>query len=648
MNGLYGTLGKTSAAAPHVSGLAGLIRSINPNLTRGQVRIILRATADKVPAMGGANYTPEYGHGRINAYAALKYTLENYGGTLSGEVLLTENLTIATGKTLTIAAGSTIKFDSGVKLTIDGTLNAQGTSQDPITFTASGTSWHGLYFAAGSSGSLEYCTLDKLSGGAGSGAVTINGNTAVAIENSTIDVLAGSYVFGVYASGSSSSANDVTIYKSTVRSASGPALYVSGSGGYVKVHESEIVQNSSSETVRVPGGTVEFWRWPTNYDGKNKIKGGKLYASSNALIDAGDYWDHDKNHFCDAAGATLQVASGGTIYARYDYWPNGNPPTQINNGGYIHYSNNLGSSDCSGVSAIVSEKTVETIVSDGQTDMESLLFEAKKKVREGLFAEAIVLFSQIVASGHLPEAPTALLELRRLYKKTQIADIGPIVQQASNQPGVLKATAMKVLADIYGMQNKQSQALTLLDDIVQLYPGTSEAFSAQIEKFLLHFSSGDFKSATQVLDAIKPGNQEEELDVMAARQLLNLETGATAFSSQTLGTQNQERVETKSELAAGTIAVSTYPNPFNPTSTLHYNLPDDGEVDIRIFNSKGQEIELLERGFRQAGEYQVEWNGRENNGVTVGSGVYFYTLTFRPVDGNRQTIRKSGILTLIK
>ncbi len=135
---------------------------------------------------------------------------------------------------------------------------------------------------------------------------------------------------------------------------------------------------------------------------------------------------------------------------------------------------------------------------------------------------------------------------------------------------------------------------------------------------------------------------------MVARQLLNIETDATAFSSQPLTTQNQEKVERNNEPEAGTVAVSIYPNPFNPTSTLHYNLPEDGEVDIRIFNSKGQEIRLLERGIRQAGEYQVEWNGRGNNGVTVGSGVYFYTLTFRPADVNRRTTRKSGILTLIK
>lgn len=60
--------------------------------------------------MNGANFTNEHGYGRINAHAALKYTLENYGGTLSGDVTITENLKIQPGNTLTIAPGTTIRF----------------------------------------------------------------------------------------------------------------------------------------------------------------------------------------------------------------------------------------------------------------------------------------------------------------------------------------------------------------------------------------------------------------------------------------------------------------------------------------------------------------------------------------------------------
>ncbi|MCH7763278.1 MAG: S8 family serine peptidase [Candidatus Marinimicrobia bacterium] len=67
----YSSFSGTSSAAPIVSGLAALILSINANLSWSEVRSIIRNTADEVPAMGGENFTDEYGYGRINAYAAL-------------------------------------------------------------------------------------------------------------------------------------------------------------------------------------------------------------------------------------------------------------------------------------------------------------------------------------------------------------------------------------------------------------------------------------------------------------------------------------------------------------------------------------------------------------------------------------------------
>jgi len=64
----------TSAAAPHVAGLVGLIRSVNPSLTWLQVHSIINNSADKVAAMGGQNWTEQYGYGRINAYQAFLFT----------------------------------------------------------------------------------------------------------------------------------------------------------------------------------------------------------------------------------------------------------------------------------------------------------------------------------------------------------------------------------------------------------------------------------------------------------------------------------------------------------------------------------------------------------------------------------------------
>ncbi len=125
----YGYLGGTSMATPHVNGVAALILSLNPNLTAADVRTIIEQTADDKGTPGRDDY---YGYGRVNCYRALRYTLEHYGGTLSGNVVLREHLTIPSSVTLNISPGTNLQLQNDAALTIYGTLNAQGTASQRI------------------------------------------------------------------------------------------------------------------------------------------------------------------------------------------------------------------------------------------------------------------------------------------------------------------------------------------------------------------------------------------------------------------------------------------------------------------------------------------------------------------------------------
>jgi photosystem II stability/assembly factor-like uncharacterized protein len=69
-----------------------------------------------------------------------------------------------------------------------------------------------------------------------------------------------------------------------------------------------------------------------------------------------------------------------------------------------------------------------------------------------------------------------------------------------------------------------------------------------------------------------------------------------------------------------------YPNPFNPTTAIHYGLPVQSNVSLRIYNVLGQEVVTLLEGAHPAGNYQAVWDGRNEAGESVGSGVYFYRL----------------------
>ena len=66
-----------------------------------------------------------------------------------------------------------------------------------------------------------------------------------------------------------------------------------------------------------------------------------------------------------------------------------------------------------------------------------------------------------------------------------------------------------------------------------------------------------------------------------------------------------------------------YPNPFNPTTAIEYGLPETAEVRIQIFNMRGELIRTLVDGMQPAGHLTRSWDGRNDNGTLVPSGVYF-------------------------
>jgi hypothetical protein len=70
-----------------------------------------------------------------------------------------------------------------------------------------------------------------------------------------------------------------------------------------------------------------------------------------------------------------------------------------------------------------------------------------------------------------------------------------------------------------------------------------------------------------------------------------------------------------------------YPNPFNPTTTIEYTLKEQANVSLRVYNVAGQLIRTLVEETKTPGEvHTVTWDGRNDAGQSVSSGVYFYKL----------------------
>lgn len=79
---------------------------------------------------------------------------------------------------------------------------------------------------------------------------------------------------------------------------------------------------------------------------------------------------------------------------------------------------------------------------------------------------------------------------------------------------------------------------------------------------------------------------------------------------------------------------NSYPNPFNPSTTISYALPEAAHVRIEVINVLGAWIKTLVDGPKNAGQHAVRWDGTDHSGARVSSGTYLYRVA---VDGYTQT-----------
>jgi len=76
----------------------------------------------------------------------------------------------------------------------------------------------------------------------------------------------------------------------------------------------------------------------------------------------------------------------------------------------------------------------------------------------------------------------------------------------------------------------------------------------------------------------------------------------------------------------GTHLYQNYPNPFNPTTNISFSIVEESKIEILIFNLKGQKVKTLVKTTYQKGNHSILWNGEDNFGSSVSSGLYLYKL----------------------
>jgi hypothetical protein len=69
-----------------------------------------------------------------------------------------------------------------------------------------------------------------------------------------------------------------------------------------------------------------------------------------------------------------------------------------------------------------------------------------------------------------------------------------------------------------------------------------------------------------------------------------------------------------------------YPNPFNPETVIEFSLDKTQHIKLAVYDITGQLIRVIENTIKSSGNHKVHWNGRDNKGRLVSSGIYYYIL----------------------
>jgi hypothetical protein len=138
---------------------------------------------------------------------------------------------------------------------------------------------------------------------------------------------------------------------------------------------------------------------------------------------------------------------------------------------------------------------------------------------------------------------------------------------------------------------------------------TGQGVSACFANFILETRSS--QSVTASLKDFLIGSFSAPLNAQLPATALKIEGGEQALAV---------------TIPAGFALHANYPNPFNPTTQIAYDLPEASNVRLSVYNVLGQEVARLVDGAIGAGYQTVEWNSATNSGLALPSGIYFYRL----------------------
>ncbi|MCK9282487.1 MAG: T9SS type A sorting domain-containing protein, partial [Melioribacteraceae bacterium] len=502
-----------------------------------------------------------------------------------GTLNITGNVTVNSGVKLTIEPNAVINFANGASLIVNGELVINGGE-----LTSSGT-WGGIQFNSGSSGNIYNCIITNATNG------IYCYNSSPTIRNSILEY----NTTGLSCSYYSSPVLRLNSFR--YNSINGISCYSNSSPD---LGEDE---NSGSNAIR-----NNLIGLKTSYNSNPDLHGYMVYGNS-IFDNTGN--EIEATYYCTINADKVFWGNGATIFTYSSTVTNTNP---------LQYNPNPFQSIAEQTKPVNILSKIETINTEEPKENLSQALELQRQKR---FDEAIPLFLEVFNKNKEELiGKYALTKIEECFTQSRRKDYFAFSEKEI-KPNITKGNETYVIAlelEAHQMINagEYSKAINNLTTILTKYN-----LNEYIEKNTL-FTLGSFytlftenkRDADNYFNSLKTKYPE---DYLTSQIEIIKKMGESYVGNKKLILPNPE-IKSESVNNNEEIIISNYPNPFNPTTTIEYNLPTEDNVKLEVYNSLGQLINVLVEGEQSAGKQRITWNGKDSFGNSVASGIYFYRI----------------------
>ena len=510
-----------------------------------------------------------------------------------------------------------------------------------INGLTSGSS-NGIRYTNGRGGTLMGATIQNC--GAGNG-IVIQGNCSPTITDCEIN---SNYYYGIIAT-SNGTGSPLIDYG-----------YFSGNGTHGSTRQYFNIYFTASN------GTVQGNTLTGSLIGVGAYAGSKIYAGI-GQTGANTITGNNYGLMCRGAGSFMSFGSydkpngdypgacnsiyGDTVYnayadggaviqAQYDWWGQSPPDTSKITTATVIYSNWLTSQGgCPRGALIAQGNSSLTTNVDSSGSISDVYQRASDALSNQSYTTSSSLFQFIIrSSASVSVKQGAMVGLLNVFFKTSDVTIISDLNSYIVGTDCLSQTAEGLLAYAYAATGKTSNAVSLANDLISKNPGTEiEKQSLLLLASLRTFDKSAESISSSALATVK-AKYGSSLDqgLMAALTTAN-DVAAVSLSPNKSAAQ-KAKGEAKVENANGPVTeygIENYPNPFNPTTTIAYQLPKDGKVTIKIFDAIGRVVTTLVDEYKPSGRYTVQFDASR-----LASGIYFYSLR----SGSFNVVKKMSLI----